>query len=243
MSSLRQACEDYLRIRRALGFKLERAGELLPRFLDYLESVGADTITTEHALRWATLPSTAKPVYWQLRLTVVRGFARYLQTIDPAAELPPTGLLPACGGRRPTPYIYSDAEIAALIAAAGGWRSRLGRPTLQALIGLLAVTGMRIGEAIRLDRGDLDLEHRRLVVRNSKFGKSRQLSAALDDDRGAARLPGPARSAAPPRRSASAADHRDRQTAGPPIRRVAVRPAPQACRADPTARVPPCPTT
>jgi integrase/recombinase XerD len=175
MSSLRQACEDYLRIRRALGFKLERAGELLPRFIDYLESAGADTITTEHALRWATLPSTAKPVYWQLRLTVVRGFARYLQTIDPAAELPPTGLLPACGGRRPTPYVCSDAEIAALIAAAGRWRSRLGGPTLQTLIGLLAVTGMRIGEAIRLDRGDLDLEHRRLVVRNSKFGKSRQL--------------------------------------------------------------------
>jgi integrase/recombinase XerD len=178
MSALRQACEDYLRIRRALGFKLERAGESLPRFLDYLESVGAETITTEHALRWATLPSAAKPVYWQTRLTIVRGFARYLQTIDPAAELPPTGLLPAAGGRRPIPYIYSDAEIAALMAAAGQWRrwrSPLGPRTLQTLIGLLAVTGMRIGEAIRLDRDDLDLGHQRVVVRNSKYGKSRQL--------------------------------------------------------------------
>jgi len=95
MSSLRQATEDYLRIRRALGFKLEAAGRLLPQFLDYLESVGAETITTEHAVRWATLPSAANPVWWGMRLTVVRGFARYLQTIDPTTELPPVGVLPA----------------------------------------------------------------------------------------------------------------------------------------------------
>lgn len=179
MSSLHQAVEDYLRIRRALGHKLANAGRLLPRFADYLESVGAETVTIEHALRWATMPSGANPVYWQLRLSVVRGFARYLQTIDPTAEVPPSGLLPAAiGGRRPTPYVYCDDEIAALIAAAGRWRrwrSRLGSQTLQTLIGLLAVTGMRIGEAIRVDRDDLDLAHERLLVRNSKFGKSRQL--------------------------------------------------------------------
>jgi len=176
MSSLRQATEDYLRIRRALGFKLETAGRLLPQFLDYLESVGAETITTEHAVRWATLPSAANPVWWGMRLTVVRGFARYLQTIDPTTELPPVGVLPAnAAGRRPAPYVYSDADIAALITAAGRWRARLASATLQTLIGLLAVTGMRIGEAIRLDRSDVDLEHARLVVRKSKFGKSRQL--------------------------------------------------------------------
>jgi hypothetical protein len=88
MSSLRDAVEDYLSIRHALGHKLESAGWLLPKFIDYLEQVGASTITVEHALRWATLPSNSKPVYWQNRLTVVRGFARYLQTIDPDAELP-----------------------------------------------------------------------------------------------------------------------------------------------------------
>jgi integrase/recombinase XerD len=178
MSSLGQAVEDYLRIRRALGFKLERAGELLPGFVDYLESVGAETVTTEHALRWATLPSTANPVWWHARLGVVRGFARYLQTIDPVAELPPTGVLPGGGRGRPTPYVYSDAEILALIAAAGrwrSWRSRMASATLETLIGLLVVTGLRIGEAIRLDRADLDLEHQRLVVRDSKFGKSREL--------------------------------------------------------------------
>jgi integrase/recombinase XerD len=105
MSSLRQAAEDYLRIRRALGFKLENPGRLLPQFLDYLESVGGETITTKHAVLWATLPSDAGPVWWGVRLTVVRGFARYLQTVDPAAELPPSGVLPpppAGGGQRLT---------------------------------------------------------------------------------------------------------------------------------------------
>jgi integrase len=162
MSALRQAAEDYLRIRRALGFKMENAGRSLPQFLDYLESVGAETITTEHAVRWATLPSAADPVYWGVRLTAVRGFARYLQTIDPRAELPPTGVLPAAaGGRRPNPYIYSESDIVALMTAAGSPRPRLSAATMQTLIGLLAVTGMRIGEAIRLDRGHLDLAHAR----------------------------------------------------------------------------------
>jgi integrase/recombinase XerD len=175
MSSLRDAVEDYLSIRHALGHKLESAGWLLPKFIDYLEQVGASTITVEHALRWATLPDNSKPVYWQNRLTVVRGFARYLQTIDPDAELPPSGVLPSVIGRRPSPYIYSEQELLALMAAAGSWRSKLGSGTLQTVIGLLAATGMRIGEAVRLDRSDLDLEHTRLVVRNSKFGKSRSL--------------------------------------------------------------------
>lgn len=173
MSELRQAAADYLRIRRAFGYKLERAGEMLPRFIDYLEANGADTITIELALAWAT-PSDIKPATWQRRLIVVRGFARYLQTIDPRAEVPPADILPSTP-TRPAPHIYSEAEIHALMAAAARWRSRLGRATLQTMIGLLAVTGMRISEAVRLDRGDLDLVHQRLVVRNSKFGKSRQL--------------------------------------------------------------------
>jgi integrase/recombinase XerD len=175
MTLLRQAAEDYLTIRHALGHKLESAGWRLPKFIDYLESVGATTVTVEHAVRWATLPEGSKPVTWQGRLGIVRGFARYLQTIDPNAELPPTDVLPSAVGRRPAPYIYSEEEISALMAAAGRWRSALGSPTLQMVIGLLAVTGMRIGEAVRLDRSDLDIEHHRLVVRNSKFGKSREL--------------------------------------------------------------------
>jgi integrase/recombinase XerD len=174
MSPLRQALADYLRIRRALGYKLERAGKLLPQFLDYLEQTGADTVTTERALAWATLPAGGSARWWAFRLSIVRGFAAYLQTLDPATEVPPKDLL---AGRPPraTPYLYADEEIAALIAAAGTLRSSLRVATYRTLIGLLAVTGLRIGEAIRLDRGDLDFTHELLVVRDSKFGKSREL--------------------------------------------------------------------
>jgi integrase/recombinase XerD len=173
MTALRQAAEDYLQIRRALGYKLERDGVLLLRFIDFVEVNAADTVTIELAMAWAT-PSVITPSTWQRRLIVVRGFARYLQTIDPRAEIPPTDILPGVM-RRPAPHIYSDTEILALMAAASRWRSKLGRVTLETMIGLLAVTGMRISEAVGLDRSDLDLEHARLVVRNSKFGKSRQL--------------------------------------------------------------------
>lgn len=174
MSPLRDALVDYLRIRRALGYKLERAGKLLPQFLDYLEQIGADTVTTERALAWATLPAAGSARWWAFRLSIARGFAAYLQTLDPATEVPPTDLL---AGRPPraTPYLYADEEIAALIAAAGALRSSLRVATYRTLIGLLAVTGLRVGEAIRLDRGDLDLKHELLVVRNSKFGKSREV--------------------------------------------------------------------
>ncbi|MDP9294083.1 MAG: tyrosine-type recombinase/integrase [Actinomycetota bacterium] len=174
MSPLRQALADYLRLRRALGYKLERAGKLLPQFLDYLEQIGADSVTTELALAWATLPARGRRRWWAFRLSMVRGFAAYLQTLDPATEVPPSDLL---AGRPPraTPYLYADEEIAALIAAAGVLRSSLRVATYRTLIGLLAATGMRVGEAIRLDRGDLDLKHELLVVRDSKFGKSREL--------------------------------------------------------------------
>lgn len=174
MSSLRKSADDYLQVRRALGYKLKTTGELLPQFVDYLEANGADTITVELALAWATLRAGTKPAYWERRLIIARGFARYLQTIDPRAEIPPTDALPS-GRSRPVPYIYTEEEIQALMIAAAGWRSALGSRTLGTMIGLLAVTGMRISEAVRLDRGDLDLVHARLIVRDSKFGKSRQL--------------------------------------------------------------------
>ncbi len=174
MTPLPQALTDYLTIRRALGYKLERAGKLLGQFVAYLNDVGAHTVTTEQALAWATLPSGADPYWLAQRLLVVRGFASYLHTIDSSAEVPPADLLPArpC---RSTPYLYSDGNIAALIAAAGTLRSPLRAATYETLIGLLAVTGLRIGEAIRLDRDDIDWDHALLIVRNSKFGKSREI--------------------------------------------------------------------
>jgi integrase/recombinase XerD len=175
MTALQQAVEDYLRTRRALGFKLKNEGEHLHSFTSYMQAIGADTVTTAHAVRWATLPASAKPVYWAKRLGAVRGFARYLKSLDPATEIPSSELLPYRGWMRPTPHLYSQADIVALMTAAGCLKTRLGAATMQTLIGLLAVTGMRVGEAVRLDRDDIDLQHGRLVVRNSKFGKSRQL--------------------------------------------------------------------
>jgi integrase/recombinase XerD len=109
------------------------------------------------------------------RLGAVRGFARYLKTLDPEVEIPSTDLVPSRRWTRPAPYIYTPQEIAALMAVAAQVKTRLGAATMRTLIGLLAVTGMRIGEALRLDREDLDLVHGRLIVRDSKFGKSRQL--------------------------------------------------------------------
>jgi integrase/recombinase XerD len=168
MSPLRQALAGYLAVRRSLGYQLTRPEKLLGQFITYLEDVPAETITTAHALAWATLPG-GNQSWHALRLSAVRGFAAYLHTIDPSAEVPPADLIPwrPC---RATPYLYSSADIAALIAAAASLRFPLRVATYQTLIGLLAVTGMRVGEAIRLDRADLDLGDGVITVRQSKFG-------------------------------------------------------------------------
>ena len=173
MSPLRQALDGYLAVRRSLGYKLARPEKLLAQFITYLEDAGAATITTELALGWATLPASHANWHAQ-RLSVVRGFAAWLHTIDPAAQVPPAGLIPS-RRLRATPYLYSDADITALIAAAASLRFPLRVATYQTLTGLLAVTGMRIGEAIRLDRADLDLAAGVVTVRQSKFGKTRLL--------------------------------------------------------------------
>jgi integrase len=172
---LRNALADYLRMRRALGYRLARPEKLLGQFLDYLERVGADIVTVELALSWARLPAGGDSNWWAHRLSVVRGFSTYLHTLDPSHEVPTTDLL-AWRPRRATPYLYSEKDIAALIAAAGSLRTALRRATFATLIGLLAVTGMRVGEAIALDRGDVDLTAGRLLVRRGKFGKTRELA-------------------------------------------------------------------
>jgi integrase/recombinase XerD len=173
VSPLRQALAGYLAVRRSLGYKLARPEKLLVQFITYLEDAGAATVTTDLAVAWATLP--AGDANWHAqRLSVVRGFAAWLHTIDPAAEVPPAGLIPS-RRLRATPYLYSDADITALIGAAAGLRFPLRTATYQTLIGLLAVTGMRVGEAIRLDRADLDLAAGVITVRQSKFGKTRLL--------------------------------------------------------------------
>ena len=174
MTGIRRAIGDYLAVRRALGYKLEDHGWLLADFASFLEAAGARTVTTRLALDWATLPQDALPSWHAARLRVVRGFARHLQALDPATEVPPAGLL-AGRNRRAVPYLYSDAEVAALMAATACLRPALHAATHETLIGLLSATGMRLGEAIRLDRADLDAGEGIVTVRDSKFAKSRQI--------------------------------------------------------------------
>jgi integrase/recombinase XerD len=173
MSDLRGAVADYLAIRRALGFQLRGYDRLLGDLVDHLGRSGALTLTTELAVAWATKPAGAQPFRWKTRLSVTRGFARYLQTIDPAAQVPPSNLL-AYRRARPAPYLYSAAEIHALLAATDTLRPTLRAATYRTLFGLLAVTGMRVSEAIALDRDDVDPRERRLAIRDAKRA-SRQL--------------------------------------------------------------------
>ena len=174
MNDLRRQLFDYVALRRSLGYVMKEGDFLLPSFVAYLEDRNARHITTELALAWAISPSGVLPITRQQRLGVVRGFAKYLKTLDDTTEVPPTDLLPASYSRV-TPYLYSDEEIERLMAAARSLSPELRGLTYATLIGLLAVSGMRIGEAIRLDRDDVDYRTSLLVVRNSKNEKAREV--------------------------------------------------------------------
>jgi integrase len=176
MTALSRAAEDYLALRRSLGHKLDEAGRLLPRFVSYLERQGIEVITIEAALAWAQRPD-ADPgsTVWATRLTVARGFARHMAGIDPRTQVPPAGLI-GHRRRRRLPFIFSDADITAVMTQARAIRWPLPALTHQTLIGLLAVTGMRVGEALRLDRPDVDWGEGLLLIRQSKFTKSRPVA-------------------------------------------------------------------
>lgn len=172
MTDLRSALERYLGLRQGLGHKYQQQARRLADFVAFMETREATTITTKLAMEWATLPP-GRHASWALRLTDARGFARHVANSDPKTEVPPAGLLPRL--QRAKPYIYSDAEICALLAAALALppTDGLRRWTYHCLFGLIAVTGMRLSEAIGLQRGDVDLEDGILTVRRTKFGKSR----------------------------------------------------------------------
>ncbi|HSH75854.1 MAG TPA: tyrosine-type recombinase/integrase [Longimicrobiales bacterium] len=174
MTALRSALEDYLILRRSMGFKLHRAGRLLAQFVGHCEAAGSETVTTQLALSWATLPAGGSQSWHAGRLSVVRGFARYLALLDERTEVPPPDLLPH-GSHRACPYLYSAEDVIALMGAARKLSSPLRRATFSTLIGLLYVSGMRIGEALDLNRDDVHLDQQVIVVRDSKFGKSREV--------------------------------------------------------------------
>jgi len=176
MSALKKALREYLLLRRSLGFKLERVGSLLYGFVEFLEKEKASYITTKLALKWATRSVDVQPARWAARLGTVRLFAKYLSASDSRTEIPPEGLLPYRYKRKQS-YIYTDDDIIKLLAAARKLKSGRGllSHTMETLLGLLAVTGMRISEAINLDRKDVDLGQGIITVCQTKFGKSRLL--------------------------------------------------------------------
>ncbi|HZV25317.1 MAG TPA: tyrosine-type recombinase/integrase [Acidothermaceae bacterium] len=174
MSALRDALADYLTMRRTLGYTLVSTGKLLSQFVTYLENHGEDHVTIENALAWTMLPKAAHRSWYSIRFTAVRRFSIHLHGMDPTNQVPPSGLLP---GRFPraTPYLYSKTDVRALLTATATLRSPHRQATYRTLIALLAVTGMRVGEAIALDRDDFDAAAGVLTIRKGKLGKSREL--------------------------------------------------------------------
>lgn len=174
MTGLEAALQDYLALRRSMGFKLLRAEKLLGQFVEHCGAVGADVVTAEVALEWATLPENASRSWVCHRLCVARGFSRHLALLDERNELVPTSLVPN-QPTRATPYLYTEVKVRALMAAAGTLRSPIRQATFEVVVGLLWATGMRVGEALGLDGDDVDLTHGLLTVRGAKFGKTREL--------------------------------------------------------------------
>jgi integrase/recombinase XerD len=180
-SPLAAAMVEYLAVRRAFGYKLDEAGRVLCRFVSHLDGLGGETVTIGQAVAWSTQTDRGAA----RRLQAIRGFARYLQAIDPAHEVPPTGLVPSRNNRA-VPHLYTAADIAALMAAARSLQPPLWAATTETVIGLLAITGMRIGEVLALNDSDIAWDTGVVTVRLAKFNKSRHVPltataiAALD---------------------------------------------------------------
>lgn len=172
MTVLSEHLSRYLQLRRALGYGYQHHDRLLGDFVSYLEASGQTTVTVDAALGWSGDATTDRS--GATRLSAVRGFARYLAAFDQRTQIPPSGLIRE-NHVRPTPYIYSPAEIAALITAAKKLTPPLWAATMATVIGLMAATGLRPGEVYRLGRSHVDFADAQLRVMHSKHGKSRQL--------------------------------------------------------------------
>jgi integrase/recombinase XerD len=171
VSALAGHAGDYLQLRRALGFKLTRQGQELAQLVRFCQAAGASTLTADLAITWAR-QSRGAPVEWAHRLATARGFARYLATIDPMAEIPPAGVFPRTSHRR-VPYLYSDEDVARVLEAAAGLTPQMRAATCVTVIGLLAATGLRAGEALALACGDVDLAAQLLTITTPKLDRPR----------------------------------------------------------------------
>lgn len=174
MTTFAARLSDYVEHRRRLGADMKSVGAALRPFAAFADAEGAEVLTTDLCMRWKATFGSAGPNAWGVRLGAVRGFAIWLQGIDACHEVPPRDLFPRCR-TRPRPWIYSDAEIGRILTAAAALPSRSGLrgATCSTLFGLIAVTGLRIGEALGLDDGDIDAGNAVLAVRHGKNGRSR----------------------------------------------------------------------
>lgn len=174
MISLRDAIEQYLTLRRDLGFKLTGTHYLLRQFACFMEDQNASFITTDLALQWAMLPRRARCSWWAQRLMAVRCFARYHSATDTRTQVPPQDLL-RYRPQRARPYLYTEQDIERLMGAAEALRPAGGLRglTYATLLGLLSVTGLRISEALSLSLADVDCQAGLLTIRKTKFGKAR----------------------------------------------------------------------
>lgn len=170
MSALRQALTRYLRMRRGFGYRYNNEERCLVQFVAFMAEAHATVITRKLAMAWIT---QAQRTSWPQRLSAVRGFARHLSNIEPGTETLPPGVFPS--PKRGRPYIYTEVEIARLLEASLNWglTNGINRWTYHCLFGLLAATGMRVGEAIGLRRADVDVEAGILTLRDTKGGKDR----------------------------------------------------------------------
>lgn len=174
MNNLQDHLEGYLALRQALGYKLRTHRSSLKNFVQFASEKKATTITTQLALAWAMKPDGANPKWWAYKLRMVHHFALYVRVREHTTEVPPLTLLPY-SHQRPKPYIYSDDEISRLITAAKALPCRKGLRGLTyfTLFSLIWVTGLRISEALAIDREDVNCTNQLLTIRNAKFGKSR----------------------------------------------------------------------
>jgi integrase len=177
MNTLRKVLQEYLALRRGLGFKMHDAGRVLPRFVTFMEERQAPHITIRLALEWVQQAKAVQPAERARRLCFIRGFARHRSATDPLTEIPAAELLPH-PSTRARPYLYTEQEVQSLLEAAlqlpTAWPSTPLRPwVFYCLLGLLSVTGLRISEALDLKLDDVDLEQGVLTVRAAKFDRSR----------------------------------------------------------------------
>ncbi len=174
MKRLAAAAQQYLAVRRALGYKLRHQTWWLPAFVSFLDAQGSSVITTELALKWARQPADASPQWWARRLTAVRQFARHHRAFDARTEVPPADLIPY-RQQRLAPHLYTTDEVVALMREASALSHPLRAASYATILGLLAATGMRVSESLALDCDDIDWDRELLTVRSSKFGKSRHV--------------------------------------------------------------------